>query len=152
MAAKPNLIGYPTLQAECHDTEARSLKKITDLEYQQSSTLAAMAVPGAGQVAPTAYVHGNAYTIPSGADLLDVSCYNPNDTDVWVYVIISPGPPIAAMPPTFLIRVYAHSDAYYEAMTSHLSIPAGQTFSIAVSSTEASLAWSSPVYLAIRHT
>jgi hypothetical protein len=147
-----NLINYPTLQAECHDTEARSLKKITDLEYQQVSTLAALASPGGSAVAATAYVNGNHYQIPAGSDLLDVACYNPNDGDVWVYVVISPNGPQPGIPPTFPIRVYGHNHAYYEAMTSHLSVPAGQRFDIAVSSTEATLTWSNPVYLAIRHS
>jgi hypothetical protein len=147
-----NLISYPTLQAECHDTEARSLKKITDLEFQQNATLAALAAPGGSQVAQTAYVNGNTYRIPAGADLLDVGCYNPNDGDVWVYLVISPLGPQPGIPPTFLFRVYGHNDAYYEAMTSHLSVPAGDRWDIAVSSSELTLTWSNPVYLAIRHS
>jgi len=151
--AHPNLISYPTLQAECHDTEARSLKKITDLEYQQVSTLAALAKPGGGQVALTNYVFGVAYVIPPGSDLLDVACYNPTDYDVWVYIVISPTGAQSGMQPTFPIRVYAHNHAYYEAMTSALSVPPGEVFSLAVSSSEAFLTWNSnPVYLAVRHT
>jgi hypothetical protein len=152
MPAGPNLISFPTLQAECHDTEARSLKKINELQLQLASTLAALASPGGAGVAPTAYLYGNQYRIPAGADLLDLGCYNPNDGDVWVYVVISPGGPQPGIPPTFPIRVYGHNHAYYEAMTSHLSVPAGQRFDIAVSSTELTLTWSSSVYLAIRHS
>lgn len=148
-----NLITYPTLQAECHDTEARSLKKINDLEAQQAASLAALTAAGGSMVAQTAYVHGNLYVLPTGSDLLDVACYNPNDNDVWAYVMITgPSGPQPGMNPTFPIRIYGHNHAYYEAMSSHLSCPAGQGFSIAVSSTEASLTWSSPVYLAIRHS
>jgi hypothetical protein len=143
---------FPTWAPECGDAERRSLIKINELEYQQTNTLAALASPGGSAVAPTAYVNGNRYQIPAGADLLDVGCYNPNDTDVWVYVVISPNGPQPGIPPTFPIRVYGHNHAYYEAMTSHLSVPAGQRFDIAVSSTEKTLTWSSPVYLAIRHS
>jgi hypothetical protein len=143
---------FPTYDPECGDAERRSLIKINALESRISATLAAMASPGGVAVAPTAYVNGNRYQIPSGADLLDVGCYNPNDTDVWVYVVISPNGPQPGIPPTFPIRVYAHNHAYYEAMASHLSVPAGERFDIAVSSTEATLTWSSPVYLAIRHS
>jgi hypothetical protein len=152
MAAQANLINFPTLQAECHDTEARSLKKINDLELQQANTLSAMAKPGAGQVALTTYLFGTSYTIPAGADLLDVSCYNPNDTDQWVFVMITPGLPQAGQRPAFPIRVYAHNHAYYEAMTSALSVPAGDTFSIMVSSNETTLALGLNVFLAIRHS
>jgi hypothetical protein len=147
-----NLINYPTLQAECHDTEARSLKKITDLEYQQSATLAAMAKPGGSQVGPTMYVYGISYTIPAGADLLDISCYNPNDVDQWVFLMMTPGAPAPGQRPAFVVRAYGHNNAYYEAMASALSVPAGDTFSVAVSSNETSLAWGSNVFLAIRHT
>jgi hypothetical protein len=111
-----------------------------------------LASPGGSAVAPTAYVYGNSYHIPAGADLLDVACYNPNDGDVWVYVVISPSGPQPGIPPSFPIRVYGHNHAYYEAMTSHLSVPPGQRFDIAVSSTEVTLTWSNPVYLAIRHS
>ena len=153
MAVNPNLISYPTLQAECHDTEARSLKKITDLEYQQVNTLAALAKPGGGQVAITNYVYGIDYKIPAGSDLLDVACYNPTDYDVWVCIMFSPAGAQAGMQPEFPIRVYAHNHAYYEAMKSALSVPAGEIFEIAVSSTELSLTWNgSSVFLAIRHT
>jgi hypothetical protein len=147
-----NLASFPTLAAECHDTEARSLKKLTNLESQQLSALQTLAAPGSSQVAMTTYVYGNAYHIPAGIDLLDVGCYNPNDTDVWVYILISPGGPQPGIAPTFLFRVYGHNDGYYEAMTSHFSVPSGQRWDIAVSSAEATLTWSSPVYLAIRHS
>lgn len=148
----PTTISFPTLNPECNDTERRSLIKINALDSQMLATLAALASPGGAAVAPTAYVYGNQYQIPAGADLLDVGCYNPNDTDVWVYVVISSTGPQPGMPPTFPIRVYAHNHAYYEALTSHLSVPGGQRFDIAVSSTELTLTWSSPVYLAIRHS
>ena len=149
----PNLINYPTLQAECHDTEARSLKKINALDSQMAADLNALASPGGGEVALTNFVYGIAYTIPPGADLLDVACYNPGDNDCWVYVMITPGAPQAGQQPTFPIRVYAHNHAYYEAMTSHLGVQTGYTFSIAVSSTEFTLTWNSiSVYLAIRHS
>jgi hypothetical protein len=151
-AANPNLITYPTLSAECHDTEARSLKKINDLELQLVNTLSAMAEPGGSQVALTTYIYGTSYTIPAGVDLLDVSCYNPNDTDQWVFVMITPGPPQAGQRPAFPIRVYAHNHAYYEAMTSALSVPAGDTFSVMVSSNEATLTLGLNVFLAIRHS
>jgi hypothetical protein len=141
------------MDPECGDAERRSLMKINALDSRISATLAALAKPGAAQVAVTNFVYGISYTIPQGADLLDVSCYNPNDLDCWVYVMISPVLPQPNQPPTFPIRVYAHNHAYYEAMTSALSVPAGQTFSIAVSATENVLTWNSkPVYLAIRHT
>ncbi len=79
--------------------------------------------------------------------------YNPTDYDVWVYIVISPTGAQPGMQPTFPIRVYAHNHAYYEAMTSALSVPPGEIFSIAVSSSEISLTWNSnPVYLAVRHT
>jgi hypothetical protein len=153
MAAKANLISFPTLSAECHDTEARSLKKINDLEMQQASTLAALAKPGGGQVALTNYVHGTSYTIPAGSDLLDVSCYNPTDVDCWILVMITPSAPMAGQAPAFPLRAYAHNNSYYEAMTSALSIPAGYTFSLAVSSTENSLSPNpNSVYLAVSHT
>jgi hypothetical protein len=153
MASQPNLINYPTLEPECHDTEARSLKKINDLEFQQVSTLAALAKPGGGQVALTNFVYGVSYTIPKGADLLDVACYNPTDYDVWVMLFISPTGAQPGMQPTFPIRVYAHQHSYYEAMTSALSVPPGEIFAIAVSSSETFLTLnSSPVYLAVRHT
>jgi hypothetical protein len=144
-------IGFPTLNPECGDTERRSLIKINAIQSQLSATLAALAKPGGSQVATTAYIHGNHYQIPPASDLLDVACYNPNDTDVWVYVVMSPSGPQPGMPPTFPIRVYAHNHAYYEAMTSALSVPPGQQFDIAVSSTEVTLTWASPVFLAIRH-
>jgi hypothetical protein len=144
---------FPTFDPECGDAERRSLMKINALESRISATLAALAKPGAAQVAMTNYIYGISYTIPQGADLLDVSCYNPNALDCWVYIVISPAAPQPNQPPTFPIRVYAHNHAYYEAMTSALSVPSGQIFSIAVSATENVLTWNSnPVYLAIRHT
>jgi hypothetical protein len=144
---------FPTFDPECGDAERRSLIKINALQSRISATLAALAKPGAAQVAMTNYIYGISYTIPQGADLLDVSCYNPNDLDCWVYIVISPAAPQPNQPPTFPIRVYAHNHAYYEAMTSALSVPSGQIFSIAVSATENVLTWNSnPVYLAIRHT
>ena len=148
----PNIISFPTLVAECHDTEARSLKKINDLMSQMLASIAEIAQPGGAAIARTNYVFGTAYTIPAGADLLDVACYNPNDTDQWVYVMITPTGAQPGMSPTFPIRAYAHNHAYYEAMTSHLSVPAGSVFSLAVSSAELQLAWGSNVYLAIRHS
>src|SRR3979490_2673971 len=127
---------FPTFDPECGDAERRSLIKINALQSRISATLAALAKPGAAQVAMTNYIYGISYTIPQGADLLDVSCYSPNDLDCWVYIMISPAAPQPNQPPTFPIRVYAHNHAYYEAMTSALSVPSGQIFSIAVSATE----------------
>jgi hypothetical protein len=140
------------LQPECSDQERRSLVKINQLEYQMSSLLATMAQPGGSQVAVTTYIKGNTWQIPAGVDLLDIGCYNPNDGDVWVYILISPGGPTPGIAPTFLWRCYGHNDSYYEAMTSHLTVPSGQRWDIAVSSAEASLTWSLPVFLAIRHS
>jgi hypothetical protein len=149
----PTTITLPTLVPECNDAERRSLIKINALLSQINASLAALAKPGGGQVAQTNYIHGVSYTIPAGADLLDVSAYNPNDVDCWVYVMMTPGPPQAGQAPAFPIRVYAHNHAYYEAMTAAASVPAGDTFSIAVSSAENVLAWNAgPVYMAIRHT
>jgi hypothetical protein len=150
--AAPTRVTFPTLAPECNDTERRSLVKINGLLDQVNATLAALAVPGASQVARTNYVYGISYTIPPGVDLLDVSCYNPNDTDQWVFVMITPGAPQAGQQPMFPIRVYAHNHGYYEAMTSGLSVPAGDTFSIAVSSAEMSLVWGLNCFLAIRHS
>jgi len=148
-----NLISFPTLDPECHDTEARSLKKINELETQIAAGMASLSSPGGGEVAITNYVYGTVYQLPAGADLLDVSCYNPGDNDCWVMVMITPGPATAGQQPKFPIRTYAHNHAYYEAMTSHLSMAAGNTMSIAVSSTETTLTWNSvPVFLAIRHS
>jgi hypothetical protein len=99
------------------------------------------------------FVYGTQYLIPAGESLLDVSCYNPTDVDVWVFIIMSVQPPQAGMPPTFPIRVYAHNHAYFEAMASAISLPPGEFFSIAVSSAEQTLAFNpNPVYLAIRHS
>jgi hypothetical protein len=151
-AYAPNIISFPTLQAECHDTEARSLKKLNDLQYQISATLADLDKPGGAEIAVTNWVFGVSYTIPAGADLLDVSVYNPNDVDQWVFVMVTPGAPAPGMAPTFPIRAYAHNHAYYEAYTAARSVPAGRVFSIAVSSAENQLAWGSNVYLAIRHS
>ena len=151
-AVVPTPVWFPTLNPECNDTERRSLVKINALLSEMSATLAAMAEPGATEVALTNYVFGTSYTIPAGANLLDVACYDPNDTDQWVYIMMTPAGAQPGMPPTFPVRVYAHNHAYYEAMTSSLSVPAGRVFSIAVSSAENQLAWGSNVYLAIRHT
>jgi hypothetical protein len=141
------------MDPECGDAERRSLIKINGLQSRISSTLAALAKPGGGQVAITNYVYGIDYKIPANADLLDVACYNPTDYDVWVMVMMSPSGAQPGMQPEFPIRVYAHNHAYYEAMTSALSIPAGEIFEIAVSSTELVLTWNgSSVFLAIRHT
>jgi hypothetical protein len=146
-------ISFPTLEPECHDTEARSLKKIDALLDEMSATLASLAKPGGAQVALTKYLYGISYTIPAGADLLDVSCYNPTDVDCWVLVMITPGAPMTGQAPAFPLRAYAHNNAYYEAMTSAASIPAGDTFSLVVSSTENSLSPNpNPVYLAVRHS
>lgn len=148
-----NLVNYPTLQAECHDTEARSLKKINDLEVQQAASLATLTSPGGSAVAITNYVYGVLYTIPPGADLLDVACYNPGANDCWVFVMITPGPATPGQRASFPIRVYAGNHAYYEAMTSHFSVASGMTFSICVSSTQDTLTWNPVnVYLAIRHS
>jgi hypothetical protein len=147
------LVQFPTLDSECADTERRSLQKINILQTRIDDSLAALIKPGAAQVAFTNYVYGISYTIPAGADLLDVSCYNPNDLDCWVYIMITPAAPQPNQQPTFPIRVFAHNHAYYEAMTSAMSIPAGRIFSLAVSSSEAVLTWNAnPVYLAVRHT
>jgi hypothetical protein len=143
---------FPTMDPECGDAERRSLIKINALQSRMSATLAALAKPGAGQVAFTNYVYGISYTIPAGADLLDISCYNPNDTDQWVFLMITPAAAQPGQRPAFPVRAYAHNHAYYEAMTSALSVPAGDTFSVAVSSNETSLAWGLNVFLAIRHT
>jgi hypothetical protein len=143
---------FPTMDPECGDAERRSLIKINALQSRISATLAALAKPGAGEVAPTNYVYGISYTIPAGADLLDISCYNPNDTDQWVFLMMTPGAAQPGQRPAFPVRAYAHNHAYYEAMTSALSVPAGDTFSVAVSSNETSLAWGLNVFLAIRHT
>jgi hypothetical protein len=150
---QPTLVQFPTLAPECHDTEARSLKKIDALQYQVSATLAALAKPGGAQVALTKYVYGISYQVPQGEDLLDISCYNPNDVDCWVFIIMSVQAPQPGMPPTFPIRVYGHNHSYYEAMASALSLPSGESFSIAVSSNETTLVWNAnPVFLAIRHS
>jgi hypothetical protein len=143
---------FPTYDPECGDAERRSLIKINALESRISATLAAMAKPGAAQVAQTNYVYGISYTIPAGADLLDISAYNPNDVDQWVFLMMTPGAPQAGQRPVFPIRAYAHNHAYYEAMTSAISVTAGDTFSVAVSSNETSLAWGSNIFIAIRHT
>jgi hypothetical protein len=140
------------MDPECGDAERRSLMKINALESRNSATLAALAKPGASQVALTNYVFGISYTIPPGADLLDISCYNPNDTDQWVFLMMTPGAAQPGQRPAFPIRAYAHNHAYYEAMTSALSVPAGDTFSVVVSSNETSLAWGLNVFLAIRHS
>jgi hypothetical protein len=144
---------FPTFAPECGDAERRSLVKINALMDQVANSLAFLSKPGAGQTALTNFLYGSVYTIPQGADLLDVSCYNPGDLDCWVFIMITPGTPQAGMQPTFPVRVYAHNHAYYEAMTAAGSVPAGRNFSIAVSSTENVLTWNSvPVYLAIRHS
>lgn len=149
----PSLITFPTLDSECNDTERRSLQKINRLDAQIADTLAASNKPGAGQVAFTNFVYGTSFIIPTGEDLLDISIYNQTDLDVWVFVMITPGAVIPGMPPTFPIRVYAHNHAYYEAMVSAASVPAGRQFSIAVSANETTLTWNAtPVYLAIRHS
>lgn len=149
-AYAPNIISFPTLQAECHDTEARSLKKINDLEYQMAANLAALTEPGGADVATTSYVYGDTLTLPAGADLLDVACYNPTAVDVWVMIFSSA--PQAGMVPLFLLRTYAHNHAYYEAMTEVTSIAPSTQFFIAVSSNELNLALNAtPVFLAIRH-
>jgi hypothetical protein len=148
----PVLKSFPTLAAECHDSEARSLQKINNLENQQLTALAALAAPGGAQIALTTYIYGNTYQIPTLSDLLDVGIYNPNTADVWVYLIISPGGPTVGIAPTFLFRCYANNNAYYEAYASRLTVPAGQRWDIAVSSTELTLTYSNPVYLAIRHS
>ena len=144
---------FPTFAPECGDAERRSLIKINALMDQVANAMAALNKPGAGQVAFTNFVNGISFIIPNGADLLDVSVYNPNDLDCWVYVMITPGAVQAGMPPTFLIRAYAHNHAYYEANVAAASVPGGRQFSIAVSATENTLTWNAnPVYLAIRHT
>jgi len=143
---------FPTLQPECSDQERRSLIKINQLEYQQAATLATIAQPGGAEIAVTSYVYGNSYPIPITSDLLDIGCYNPNDADVWVYLMISPGGPQPGMPPTFMFRCYGHNNGFYEAYSSHLSVPSGQRWDIVVSSSEATLTYSASVYLAIRHS
>jgi hypothetical protein len=144
---------FPTFAPECGDAERRSLVKINALMDQVANSLAYLSKPGGGQTALTNYIYGFVYTIPAGADLLDLSCYNPGDLDCWVFIMITPGAATAGMAPTFPIRTYAHNHAYYEAMVAGASVPAGKTFSIAVSSTENVLTWNSvPVYLAIRHS
>jgi len=148
----PLLINYPTLEPECNDTEARSLKKLNELSNQELAALKVLAQPGGNQIAPVKYLFGNAYQIPANTDLLDIGCYNPNDGDVWVYILISPGGPIPGAAPTFMFRVYGHNDSYYEAYASRQTVPAGQRWDIAVSSAETALTWSAPVYLAIRHS
>jgi hypothetical protein len=148
----PVLKSFPTLQPECHDSEARSLQKINNIEFQNSTALATISKPGGTEIALTSYVYGNSYQIPITSDLLDIGCYNPNDADVWVYLIISPGGPQPGMPPTFLFRAYGHNNAFYEAYTSHLAVPSGQRWDIVTSSSEATLTLSASVYLAIRHS
>lgn len=149
--AGPNIISFPTLQAECHDTEARSLKKINDLNSQMAAALADLTQPGGADVAVTSYVYGDLFALPAGANLLDVACYNPTDVDVWVMVFGTA--PQAGMVPLFLIRTYGHNHAYYEAMSSVASIAPSTTFYIAVSSNELNLALNAtPVFLAIRHS
>lgn len=144
---------FPTFDPECGDAERRSLIKINALMGRVANAVAALNKPGAAQVALTNFVYGVSYTIPTGADLLDISAYNPTDVDVWVYVMITPGAVVPGMPPTFPIRVYAHNHAYYEAMVAAASVPGGRQFSIAVSANEQTLTWNpSPVYLAIRHS
>lgn len=151
MAYSPSIISFPTLSAECHDTEARSLKKINDLNTQMAAALADLIEPGGSDVATTSYVYGDLFAVPPGANLLDVACYNPTDLDVWT--MIFPTAPAAGMVPLFLIRVYAHNHAYYEAMTSVASIAPSTQFYIAVSSNELNLALNAtPVFLAIRHS
>jgi hypothetical protein len=149
----PNLLEFPTLEPECHDAERRSLAKINELLYQINDSLNQLTKPGAGQVGIVNYVYGLSYTIPSDADLLDVSCYNPTGSDVWVFIVIAATSAQPGMAPNFPIHVYPHNPAYYEAMADAASVPAGDVFSIAVSSTENVLTWNpSPIYLAIRHT
>lgn len=148
----PSTIHFPTWNPECNDTERRSLIKINELLSQMNATLAELAKPGGAEIAVTNWVFGVSYTIPPGADLLDVSVYNPNDIDQWVFIMVTPAAPQPGMAPTFPIRAYAHNHAYYEAYTAARSVPAGRTFSIAVSSAENQLAWGSNVYMAIRHS
>ena len=148
----PTTIHFPTWAPECNDTERRSLIKINALDTQIAATLAALAKAGGSEIALTNYVFGTSYTIPAGADLLDISCYNPNDIDQWVFLMITPSGPQPSMAPTFPIRAYAHNHAYYEAYTSAASVPVGAVFSVAVSSAENQLVWGSNVYLAIRHS
>lgn len=148
----PTTIGLPTLAPECNDTERRSLLKINSLENQISATLAQLARPGGAEIALANYLFGLTYQIPAGADLLDVSVYNPNDTDQWVYLMITPNGPQPGMAPTFPIRVYGHNHAYYEAYASATSVASGYRWDIAVSSTENQLTWGLKVYLAIRHS
>lgn len=152
MAYAPNIINFPTLTAECHDTEARSLKKINDLMSQMNATLSAMGMPGGTSSAPTAYVYGTQYVLPAAADLLDISAYNPNDVDCWVFVMSTPAAAQAGQQGLFVVRIYGHNNAYYEALTKNVSFP-NPVKTIAVSSSENSLAWNpNPIYLAIRHS
>ena len=137
---QPRGINFPTWSPEMNDTERRSLIKINAI------------LARGGGITPANYIFGISYTIPVGADLLDVSCYNPNDTDQWAFIIIAASGPQPGMKPAFPIRCYAHNHAYYEAYVSGQSIPAGDEFSIAVSSSENQLAWGLPIYLAIRHS
>lgn len=142
----------PVLDPECADAEQRSLLKINALNSQINATLAALNKPGGAQVALTSYVYGVQFQLPPGADLLDISAYNPTDVDCWVFVMSTPIAPAPGQQGLFVVRVYAHNNAYYEALTTAASFP-NPIETIAVSSAENVLAWNpNPIYLAVRHS
>lgn len=97
----PNLIHYPTLAAECYDTEARSLKKITGLLFEQvygtsptpgapPTTLAdvAKAVKGCDTILATSGAFVSTFTpFPEPCLLWQLDCFSIAPSTRWIFII-----------------------------------------------------------------
>ena len=99
----PLLVNYPTLQAECHDTETRSLKKIDDILFQfvygasggggQSSVPGSLkdivsATKGCDIVLATSGAFVSQFTLFTGPCVCwQIDCFSIAPSTRWIFVI-----------------------------------------------------------------
>jgi len=130
MAFAPNLVNFPTLAAECNDTEARSLKKLTDILYgfvenpnpgQPPLSLEELiqAVKGQDSIRSTSGAFVNQYTLFTGQTLLwqlDVFSVAQIAALEWVFVYDA----LTATPgvmPIYIVPVYGQMNASINVMS-----------------------------------
>lgn len=163
MAGPPT---FPTLGAECGDTERRSLLKINELLFDQQggsnsnqilssidNTLKEILVELTSPARTVDFVLAAVYGVPVQKDLYDISAYNPSDVEVWIQIFLSPIAPNNGQTPSFQVHSYPHQVCYYETNIQDQNLLANQRIWVAVSDSDQSLVQSThKVFLAVERS
>jgi hypothetical protein len=159
-------VTFPTLAAECGDTERRSLLKISQLLFDQQggsnssqllgsidTTLKSILAQLSEPPRTVDFVFATGYGIPANKDMYDISAYNPTDSEVYIQIFLSPSAPNNGQVPSFQVHSYPHQVCYYETNIQQQNLLANQRIWIGVSDSDQSLVQSTKkVFLAVERS